>query len=76
MQLGNKAMTPPNNAPILRDHHTGQEGLHGASKKPLKAFMAIIGFSLLATVLWIGVLFWMAWQTVGEIALTLVSGPA
>jgi hypothetical protein len=45
------------------------------AQKKLFAVLALIGFSLLATGLWIGILFWMAWQTVGAIALTLASGP-
>jgi hypothetical protein len=69
-------MTPPNDVPVLRDHHLVEGGDPRAPKKPLAAFLALIGLALLATVLWIGVLFWMAWQTVGVIALTLASGPA
>jgi len=68
-------MATPNDVPVLRQH-SGEEGHPRVAKKPLAAFLALIGLSVLATVLWIGVLFWMAWQTVGVIALAFTFGPA
>jgi hypothetical protein len=60
----------------MRFMQCGVERWQRQTTKKHIAVLVLIGFSLLATVLWIGILFWTALQTVNVIASMIEARPA